>query len=132
LTASDDDRDLKDRFAARRRDEESRVPGFAGMWATAQRVSAGGASAGRRRKTVSGVRLFTAAVVIAALAGVYRMAAPPEPAPAVDWQLAASLAAWRAPTDFLLNTPGRETLRTVPRLVSPIPGPFDLKGAEIR
>ena len=42
-----------------------------------------------------------------------------KPQPAVP---AASLSTWRAPTDFLLRTPGRELVNSTPRLKPEIPG----------
>jgi|GEM_PF-3913187 len=41
-----------------------------------------------------------------------------EPFTATDHLAARQIAEWRAPTDFLLHTPGRELLTTVPSIPS--------------
>lgn len=97
----DDDRDLHARFAAQRREDASVVRPF-------------GAVLARRRAPASLFRrnamLVAAAASLAAVAlGVHFIGRRPRP-PLVD--LAA--VRWVAPTDFLLQLPGSELLRTVP------------------
>ena len=101
------DDDLRDRFAALRREEEPQAPEFAALLP---------GMAGRSRRR-DGRRILgaTALVIIAAAVILWLRPAPPatrqEPG-----RPAASLTQWRAPTDFLLETPGRDMLRTVPAI----------------
>jgi len=96
------DEDLRKRFAALRRGDEAQAPPFAiregergGGWATG--------------------RLFVAAACFAAAIALVLwlrpVFAPPRLAPA---EPAVSITEWKAPTDFLLDTPGGELLRSVP------------------
>jgi hypothetical protein len=103
MTGNNDDRDLRARFAALRQEEEAQAPRFA-LPAT---------RAVRRRRTPGLIPVAECALAIAAAIFVLRFVAlePRRPSAPV-----ASLTEWRAPTDFLLETPGRELLRTVPAL----------------
>ena len=100
------DDDLRTRFLALRREEESLAPAFAipsRPWVEpAGRWSAG--------------RLFAVtACLVAMVAGAWWLGMGP-PKPEGTGQPVASLMEWKAPTDFLLQTPGRELLRTVPAI----------------
>jgi hypothetical protein len=86
-----DDR-LRDAFAELRRTETARVPAF--------RPALG------RRGRRPYIQLAFAVVLLIVLAVVMIPRRPPRP----------SISAWRAPTDFLLQTPGRELLNSVPDL----------------
>ena len=98
-----DDPMLRERFASLRRAEEARVPGF-------ERVMA---RAGRR--TNRGLwRLAMAASVALAAATVVTVQVSHPQRSAMIHAAAPMLADWRAPTDFLLDTPVRELLHTVP------------------
>jgi hypothetical protein len=101
-----DDRDLRDRFAALRREEEARAPAFAAL-ATSRR---------QHRRLSPGMFIAAAACVAAILAAVL-WAMPllwkPQHEPGTH---VASITEWKPPTDFLLETPGRELLRTVPTI----------------
>ena len=88
------DDQLRNAFVELRRVEAARVPSFQ--------------LPGRRRRRPYTQFAF-AVVLLIVLAVVMIPRHPPQP----------SLSAWRAPTDFLLQTPGRELLQSVP----------DLKGA---
>lgn len=110
----DDDSDLRERFAALRREEQRNVPGFLGMLGNARRPPR------TRRVLPSAAVLATAAAVLAVLALLpLRERQGPREAP--------SIAEWKSPTDFLLATPGRDLLTTLPQFgVAPIdvsPGP---------
>jgi hypothetical protein len=98
----DDETDLRRAFAALRREDTEEAPSFEALLAGAHAVR------GRRRGSVAPLLsgLVAASVAAAALAVLTRH---PTPAPR------ASLEQWTAPTDFLLKTPGREILETVPR-----------------
>jgi hypothetical protein len=96
VTAEDDD--LRRRFASLREQDERERPGYAGVCAR-----------GLTRTKSAGWRALVGAVAVAALVLVAPFAGrdrePPPP-----------LAEWRAPTDFLLETPGREVLTLAPSL----------------
>ncbi len=106
----DEDRDLRRRFAALRRQELEAVPPFRRVWAAAR----------ARRRPRPRVRFAVAAVALAILGLLWLR---PDTRPAPESGTSPSIAQWRSPTDFLLATPGRELLSTVPALGSPaIPG----------
>ena len=92
-----DDADLRQAFAVLRREEARAAPAFEAV--RARRAP--------RRLTALGGLLAAASVTAAILGIVVRRSDPPLPM--------ASMEQWIAPTDFLLDTPGREILQTVPR-----------------
>ena len=100
------DDDLRARFAALRFEEESLAPDFA-LSSRRWVEPAGRWSAGR----LVAVTACLAAMVAGAL---WLEMVPPKPGGA--GQPVASLTEWKAPTDFLLQTPGRDLLRTVPAI----------------
>lgn len=102
LGGSDSDDMLRRHFAVLRREEEQHAPEFGRLWH--------GRADARRRQT----RWFIAAacVLVALLALVWIRSAQRRP----DDKTVASITEWKAPTDFLLETPGRELLRTVPEI----------------
>lgn len=106
------DQDLHRRFAAMRRLEEGQAPGFA-LPVTKPGAHRGRRSAARMVALVGGVGM-----VVAAVAFLLRIV-PTKPG-REPGHVAGSITQWRAPTDFLLETPGREFLRNVPAIgVSP-------------
>jgi hypothetical protein len=94
----EDDRDLRARFAELRRQDVLRAPDFAGLMQHARRSRA-------RMFTRMAVAVCVLAAGLLVLVLYPRRPAPPAP----------SLTQWRSPTDFLLETPGRDLLRSVPR-----------------
>jgi hypothetical protein len=95
------DGDLRDRFASLRREDAHHVPEFARLW--------------RRREHVArhkGRRIAIAACALIALAIFWLRSAQHKSHDAA----VASITEWNSPTDFLLETPGRELLRTVPEI----------------
>ena len=101
------DDDLRDRFAALRREEEGQAPEFA-------LHVPGVAGHGRRR---SGVKIIAVAVTLVTVAAaIFWLRLVPQKPEREVVKPVASLTQWRAPTDFLLETPGRELLRTVPAI----------------
>ena len=94
----DSDDMLRRRFALLRREEEQHAPEFARLWSVC--------AAARRQARWFAV---TACALIALLAFLWILSArrPKE-------ITAASITQWKSPTDFLLETPGGELLRTVP------------------
>jgi hypothetical protein len=111
-----DDADLRERFAALRDEDALRTPGLAVMLRRRRRSP-------RRR---SGV-LAAGAVLAAAVAALVVLEARHD-RPAVPMSDAGPrLVDWRAPTDFLLNTPGLELMHGIPQIggstIGPHPGP---------
>src|SRR5687767_8461161 len=97
---NDDDRDLRDMFARLRREDHSHAPPFrlpasrpVSPWATPVKVAAA-----------------AAVILVAVVLAVPDSGSRRPPVQLVDL----GDAAWHSPTDFLLNTPGRELLRTIP------------------
>lgn len=95
-----DDADLRQAFAALRREEAKAAPTFEAVRAQAR---------GRPRRLAPLGGLLVAASVAAAILGI--VVRRPDPPPPM-----ASMEQWIAPTDFLLDTPGREILQTVPQI----------------
>lgn len=112
MTEPDDDRDLRERFASLRRDEETQAPALQRLVATAttRRV-------GRRRWALAPV--LAVVTVLAALGVIIGQALNPQRP--VSRAPAVSLAAWTEPTAFLLRTPGRDLLSTVPAFARDMP-----------
>jgi hypothetical protein len=94
-----DDQDLQERFAALRREDASRAPGFEAL----QRRRPPAVRPWRARAVAAAALL----VVATLLFKVYQRPAS-RPGPLIT--------EWRSPTDFLLQTPGRELLQGVPTL----------------
>ena len=103
-----DESEIRQRFAQLREADRERAPSFAQTYARARTRRSLGATL-RVRPLVIGA---AAAVVIAAvwLANARSFSTHSTP-PTV-----AAIAAWRAPTDVLLRTPGSELLGTMPAL----------------
>jgi hypothetical protein len=99
-----DDNDLRTRFAELRREEDARAPRFT-------LPSPGGAAP--RLRLARRVALALSLAGLVACIFFLRLMRQPERLPA---KTAISLTEWKAPTDFLLETPGRDLLRTVPAI----------------
>jgi hypothetical protein len=100
------DHDLRARFAALRREEEEHIPMFA-VPSSAEIRRGHGWTAGR----LAGAGACAIAIVAAVSLLGHITHHPTEEGPS-----AVSITAWRAPTDFLLKTPGSELLQTVPAI----------------
>jgi hypothetical protein len=101
---NEDDRDLLEQFASLRREEAASAPTF-------ERVTG---AAGRCSKHAGWGVAVAACILIAVVAAVIiHVPHPPSAAPTMT---APTLADWRAPTDFLLDTPGAALLHTIPDL----------------
>jgi hypothetical protein len=103
-----DETDIRQRFAQLREADRESAPGFAQIYGRGQ--------ARRRLGAMPRVRPFViaaaASVVIAAIwLGNARSVSRSTRAPTI-----ATIAAWRAPTDILLRTPGSELLGAMPAL----------------
>jgi hypothetical protein len=113
----DTDRELRHRFAALRRQEEGEAPGLGTLLERAARRSRGTHRPGSRFRPLAAATM-AAAIALAMLAVIglpsvrSRIWSPRPPVTAP----VPSITAWRAPTDFLLHTPGEEILGTPPAL----------------
>ena len=98
-----EDRDLRDRFAALRREEEAQAPDFVVLTTP-------------RRRRSPGKFIIVVACVVAIVSAVFLLRpVPRKPGQGTGGNIA-SITEWKAPTDFLLDTPGRELLRAVPAI----------------
>ncbi len=99
-----DDPDLMEQFASLRRAEVASAPSF-------ERVI----NIARRRSSDAGWKVALAACILVVAVGwvIVRVPHRPPGAPTVRTSNLA-LADWRAPTDFLLDTPAAELLNTIP------------------
>jgi hypothetical protein len=102
-----DDRDLRERFAALRRQQEAQAPEFAAPQLSSARPV-------RPRSPAALIAVAACLLAIAAvglwISTVSHRLEPRQGKPV------ASLMEWKPPTAFLLQTPGRELLRTVPEI----------------
>jgi hypothetical protein len=112
-----DDLEIRRRFAALREEDRARTPGFEEVLRRA------------RPTPYIGLRVLApAACLIVAAAIVTVLHTSHDLTSSVPGIAGLSLAHWRAPTDFLLDTPGREVLYAVPRIgeadaLDPFPNP---------
>lgn len=97
----EDDRHLRERFAALRREDARQAPDFA---TTLQRKPARGEGARWLRPAAA-----AALIVVMAIAAA-RFYSRPHVQPAI------SITEWKSPTDFLLETSGHELLESVPQI----------------
>jgi len=100
-----DDHDLRDRFQRLRREDVAGVTPFRAAFAA---VAARRAASPRP----PALRIAAAAAVVAALAVTVVLATRGRRGIPIDL----ARAQWQAPSDFLLQVPGAELLRTVPEL----------------
>jgi hypothetical protein len=98
---NDDDRDLREAFGRLRESESRLVPPF--------RIAAPPRPAFRLA--------FVAAMLVLLIAVGYFTRSRHQ-----ERRNTTSISNWRAPTDFLLRTPGRELIDSVPQLKPQIPG----------
>jgi hypothetical protein len=108
------ERELRERFARLRDHDRAGAPPFASVVARARRGPA------TRRLVVLRVAAAAAALALAggAVAALARWRGAVSPADVAEGGTTipgAELLRWRAPTDFLLDTPGGHLLREVPR-----------------
>jgi len=100
-----DDNELRRQFTVLRQADEDRAPAFAQIFRGAR-----ARASQRRTPHVRPLVLAAAAiVVIAALSLAYGRSTTP-------FTTTPAIATWRAPTDVLLQTPGRELLGVMPAL----------------
>ena len=115
---------LRELFESARRRDEASAPRFHALLR-------------RERPTERAVRLplalrLAAIAIVLAVVGLLAVSgrvARPTVAPPVTGEFLSS-ARWSGPTDFLLATPGRDLLRSTPRIGAPMP--FDSVSSEPR
>jgi hypothetical protein len=115
------DTELRRLFRELARTDETSAPSFRELRARARASDLGG----RRNRSA---RLVAALALVGALAVALSLLFPPRgerPGEVVTGSL--SLSSWSAPTDFLLETPGRELLDSTPRIGV---GPLEIPTAE--
>lgn len=117
-----DDRHLRELFRAARQEDSAGAPAFQGLLRRSH----------PRSDTVYRVRLvrpvLAALVIVLAVTVAYLRRGGPQPPPATQPLL--SDVSWDGPTDFLLETPGGELLRSTPRIGVPLSievGPLEPK-----
>ena len=127
MTARDDEREIASAFAQLRRADEASAPSFHATLTSAR--------AGRMSQHSAIGRVLAVATLLVVIVGlaVLRPKHPPasrRPVPAPS-SARASLESWESPTDFLLDMPGSELWRGLPRLPSNLPtnSPSSKKGA---
>jgi hypothetical protein len=93
---------LHNRFVSLREQEQRHIPAFASLWGRKTQV--------QRSKGLWYVAAACALIVVAAILSLR------SERPNRDEVSMVSITEWKAPTDFLLETPGREILQTVPEI----------------
>jgi len=114
MTEQDSDRDLRDRFAALRNEDERLAPDFRRPVAPARAYATSSLRRreppGRARYRAWRVSGLITLLTLAFFFGQYVGNRSPDDGPVVQ----PSIGEWRSPTDFLLDTPGRGLLQTLP------------------
>jgi hypothetical protein len=101
MTMLDDDRDLRERFGALRGEDERAAPDFA-------RLSRRPAPRLPRWRALAWAGAAALVVLAVVLGRPWSSRAPRQS------QAAPSITTWTSPTDFLLETPGRQLLQAAP------------------
>lgn len=117
MNPNDLDRELTRLFTEQRRADEASAPGFHELLDRARAGASGRAFAPEARQGRWAWRAAVAAAASLALATGLSFLRPP-PEPRLLSKNAPTLAAWKAPTDALLQTPGAELLGGLPVLMS--------------
>jgi hypothetical protein len=117
MTARDEERETASALEQLRKADEASAPPFHAMLTSAR-------AARLSRRSAIG-RVLAAATLLVVIVGlvVFESKYPPasrRPAPAPS-SAQASLESWESPTNFLLETPGSELWRGLPRLPEPLP-----------
>ncbi len=116
MTPEREEADLREEFQRLRREEERCAPAFSSLWAAATvRAQSPAPSGAGQPRPVSRAAALVWLVVLLVAAFYAALGPPAEPPPAGRGEVVA-LSQWRAPSDVLLETPGRQLLRTVPKL----------------
>ena len=103
------DEKIRHWFERLKQDDARTAPSFSSSWRSAE-------SRVKRPGSVRFRLAAIAAVIVLAAAGAWIVL---KQRPARPIATVAQLSQWRAPTDFLLETPGSQLLRTIPRFGGP-------------
>ena len=116
MTARDDEREIASALEQLRKADEFSAPPF--------QVTLTSPRDGRESRRSPIGPVLAAATLLFVLVGLAVLSKHPPasraPVPAPS-SAKASLESWRSPTDFLLETPGSELWREMPRLTEPLP-----------
>jgi len=104
------DRELRERFAALRRQDQERAGEYATFLRRAPRRATSTRATSTRAWAASGATVSLVLALFAAWLFVGRSAR------IASGGRQASITEWKSSTDFLLRTPGEEVLRNVPRI----------------
>ncbi len=111
MSDREDDRGLREHYAATRRLDKRAAPSFDEAWRAAR--------AGGGRQSFPVFRALALAVVgVALVAAIVLLAGPFRD----DSFEPPTLSTWQAPTDTFLEIPGTDWLRSVPTLQTDLPG----------
>ena len=117
MTARNDEREIASALEQLRKADESSAPSFHVTLTSARdgRVS--------RRAPIGPVLAAATLLLVFVGLAVFQSKHPPASRPPVPAPSSAkaSLESWRSPTDSLLETPGSELWRDMPRLTEPLP-----------
>jgi len=108
------ERDLAARFQRLRDEDDSRAPAFLALYEAARRNAP--RRDGRKRKRTFALIAAAAAIPIVIAVFLHRRGEP-----ALIRQDANAIAAWKSPTESLLDTPGSELYGEAPPVADPIP-----------
>ena len=127
MKPEDPDRELLLLFAEQRSADEASAPDFGELIGRARAQASGRALAPSTREGKWAWRAAAAAAASFALAtGLYLLRQEPQPRPLSS---VAALVAWKAPTDALLQTPGKDLFGRLPVLLLSVPGGDSQEGA---
>lgn len=118
MKRENDHRTVRELFEGARQEESGASPEFSTVWRAAERRRRTTRSSRPSRRERWLLATATVALVTIVIAIAYYGSRPPVEPP---WPFS-SLTSWEAPTDFLLETPGSDLLRTLPELTPELPG----------
>jgi hypothetical protein len=119
MSPNDLDNELTRLFTEQRRADEASAPDFRELLVRARAGTRGRAFTPGREGRWAWRAAIAATASLALATGLYLFRPPPEPRLLSN---VPTLAAWKAPTDALLQTPGAELLGQLPVLLPSIPG----------
>jgi hypothetical protein len=110
-----DDRDLRDAFAELRESDLRSTPRYQCGGRLARRSGERGGRGARRHK---GLAIAATLLLVVTISVAYLIRRPQTPEQVVTSK---AISTWRAPTDFLLRTPGSDLTSSVPAILPQLP-----------